>query len=233
MGKLIVFEGIDGCGKSTQIQILKNWLMNQGYDVVVAKWFSGKYAQPILAELNQAQYADPVVGAHIIATDFAWNLESLVVPALQAGKIVICDRYFYTALARHVVRGLSEEYLRKLYQLAPKPDLVFYFDLHPQVAFLRKSGTGKGVRFFEAGLDVLTGEPISKLLKEFEMGHFDSTILQKGFIHFQSLVRNRYQSLEEYSGFCKIDATWQIAKVSEFILEKCADVLEIYAANAV
>lgn len=137
-GSLIVFEGIDGSGKTTQAKMLVEYLQNKGSDVVFTDWASsatiGKYIQNMRKDNIKVV---PKAFSLLHAAEFAERLENLILPALSAGKIVVCDRYVYTGIARDTALGVDEDYVKEIYRHAPKEDLLFYFDVPPKMALER------------------------------------------------------------------------------------------------
>ena len=126
-GKLIVFEGADGSGRSTQIAQLVDWLETCGHPTVQVGL---KRSTLVSSELEKAQNGNILSRSTLslfYATDFADQLENIILPALKAGFIVLADRYIYTLMARDMVRGMDEKWLKNLYGIAPEPDAVFTF----------------------------------------------------------------------------------------------------------
>src|SRR6202046_3859517 len=125
-GKLIVVEGADGSGRSTQIARLVEWLETCGHATVQVGL---KRSTLVSEELNQAQNGNILSRTTLslfYATDFADQLENIILPALKAGFIVLADRYIYTLMARDLVRGMDDGWLKNLYGVALGPDGGFY-----------------------------------------------------------------------------------------------------------
>lgn len=137
-GTLIVFEGIDGSGKTTQARMLVEYLQTKGCDVVFTDWASseivGKYIQKMRKDRIEVV---PKAFSLLHAAELAERLENLILPALSAGKIVVCDRYVYTAIARDTTLSVDEDYVKEIYKLAPKEDLLLYLDVPPKMALER------------------------------------------------------------------------------------------------
>ena len=152
-GRLIIVEGIDGSGKSTQLDLLRKWLVNQGYLVIVSEWNSSPIVKATTRRGKRLQLLSPMSFSLIHAADFASRTYSQIMPALQAGAIVLADRYVYTAYARDAVRGVNRAWLRRLYAFAVPPTLAFYFDV-PLDEAMQRISVGRGeLKFYEAGLD--------------------------------------------------------------------------------
>jgi thymidylate kinase len=123
-GKLIAIEGTDGVGRSTQIQLLREWLEIKGYGVVETGWTRSPLMQPTIELAKSSNTLNKLTFVLLYATDFADRLEKEIIPALKAGFVVLSDRYIFTALARAGVRGVDRQWLRNLYGFAIAPHLV-------------------------------------------------------------------------------------------------------------
>src|ERR1700752_118973 len=131
-GKLIVVEGADGSGRSTQIAKLVEWLEGCGHATVQVGL---KRSTLVSEELEQAQHGNILSHTTLslfYATDFADQLENIILPALKAGFVVLADRYIYTLMARDMVRGMDDGWLKNVYGIAVKPDAVFYLNIEPE-----------------------------------------------------------------------------------------------------
>src|SRR5580700_10184017 len=115
-GRLIVVEGIDGSGKSTQISLLSQWLRRRGLAVAFSEWNSSPLVRETTRRGKKKEMFTPTSFSLIHATDFADRMESYIVPLVKSGAIVCADRYAYTAFARDVVRGVSRRWVRNLYR---------------------------------------------------------------------------------------------------------------------
>src|SRR6476469_1603368 len=124
-GKLIVVEGIDGSGKSTQLQLAMRYLQAKGLRPFFTEWNSADLVKAVTKKGKKKMSLTPMTFALLHATDFAHRLVHNILPPLKAGMIVLADRYAYTAFARAVVRGCHPAWVRKAYQFAPRPDLAF------------------------------------------------------------------------------------------------------------
>ncbi|MGZ8449004.1 MAG: dTMP kinase, partial [Candidatus Deferrimicrobiaceae bacterium] len=125
-GKLIVIEGPDGSGRSTQIAVLTDWLEGRGYAVEQVGLKRSPLIGAELAKAKEGNVLSPRTLSLFYATDFADQLENRIIPALRAGFIVLADRYIYTLMARDIVRGAEFEWLRSVYSIALVPDIVMY-----------------------------------------------------------------------------------------------------------
>src|SRR5438309_528485 len=136
-GRLIIVEGIDGSGKSTQLQLLNKWLLNANYRAFFTEWNSAALVKGTIRRGKKKNLLTPTTFSILHATDFADRLTHLIIPPLKAGMIVLADRYVYTAFARDVVRGVHPEWVRNLYGFAVKPNLAFYFKVPIEVSLGR------------------------------------------------------------------------------------------------
>ncbi len=153
-GKLIVLEGADGVGRSTQIELLRKWLEKNGYAVSNTGLRRSPLTQPGLNEAKKGNTLTPLTISLFYATDFADRLENQIIPALKAGFYVLSDRYFYSIIARDVVRGIDPDWARELYGFALIPDIVLYLKADVDTLVTRIVH-GRGFNYWEAGMDIL------------------------------------------------------------------------------
>jgi dTMP kinase len=153
-GKLIVVEGIDGSGKSTQLSLLSQWLRSEGFAVAFSEWNSSPLVRETTKRGKKKEMFTPTSFSLIHATDFADRLEGYITPLLKAGAVVCADRYAYTAYARDVVRGVSRVWVRNLYRFAIRPNLRFYFKVPLDIALGRILGGRDALKYYEAGMDL-------------------------------------------------------------------------------
>lgn len=158
-GLFITFEGCDGCGKSTQARLLKEELEKRGFSCVLTREpGGGKISEAIRAIILDGKNAEMTdeCEALLYAAARAQHLRDTVEPALQAGKVVLCDRYVDSSFAyQATARGLGDEFVAKINAFALEkylPDLTFFVDLTAEDAFLRKHGADENDRLEQAGL---------------------------------------------------------------------------------
>ncbi len=192
-GRLIVVEGIDGSGKSTQISLLSQWLRLRGYAVAFSEWNSSPLVRDTTRRGKKKEMFTPTTFSLIHATDFADRLERYIQPLLKAGAIVCADRYAYTAFARDVVRGVDRAWVRNLYRFAPQPHLAFYFKVPLEIALGRILGGRNALKYYEAGMDLQLSRNI-----------------EESFRIFQGRILAEYEAMIEEMGFHVIDATKSI-----------------------
>jgi dTMP kinase len=192
-GKLIVVEGIDGSGKSTQLSLLSHWLRLQGYAVAFSEWNSSPLVRQTTRRGKRKEMFTPTTFSLIHATDFADRMESYILPLVKSGAIVCADRYAYTAFARDVARGVSRRWVRNLYRFALHPNLTFYFRVPLDVAVGRILGGRDAIKYYEAGMDLGLARDV-----------------EESFRIFQGRILDEYESMAEEMRFHIIDATLSI-----------------------
>ncbi|MEM0204152.1 MAG: dTMP kinase [Archaeoglobaceae archaeon] len=136
---LIAIEGIDGSGKTTIAQHLCNFLSSLGYDCVVFKEPSDSVYGERIRSSKQRLSAEEELQLFILDREI--DVRERILPALQSGKIVIMDRYYYSNIAYQSCRGIDAEKIREMNEsFAPKPDLVILLDVSVDIALQRISG---------------------------------------------------------------------------------------------
>src|SRR5437764_7870148 len=207
-GKLIAVEGTDGVGRSTQIQLLREWLEIKGYGVVETGWTRSPLMQPTIELAKSSNTLNKLTFVLLYATDFADRLEKEIIPALKAGFVVLTDRYIFTALARAGVRGVDRPWLRTLYGFAIAPHLVFYLKLDVDTLIGRVL-SARGMDFWESGMDLKHGDDIydsfrtyqNKLLREYgsmaDEFHFRVVDARRSIVHIQDELRRQVEAFLE------------------------------------
>ena len=152
-GRLIVIEGPDCAGRSTQVRLLQDWLERQGHGVVTTSLCRGALTEESLEKAKHRTMTSRPTLALLYAADMADRLERQILPALEGGFTVLCDRYSYTLLARYAVRGLDPGWLRDVFSFAPTPHLALY--LHAKLEDLAARALHAGrMGYWECGLDL-------------------------------------------------------------------------------
>jgi dTMP kinase len=187
-GKLIVLEGTDGVGRSTQSMLLRRWLEDEGYAVSDTGFRRSPMTQPGLDAAKLGHTLSRLTMSLFYATDFADRLENQIIPALKAGFVVLSDRYFFSIIARDVVRGASPTWLRKLYTFTLKPDVVLYLKADIPHLVMRMVH-GRGFDYWESGMDIRCADNL-----------YDS------FCNYQSLLIEQYDQMASEFNFVTIDA---------------------------
>ena len=199
-GKLFIVEGIDGSGKSTQLDLLRKWLIGLGYCVAFSEWNSSAVVKATTKKGKKKQMLTSTSFSLIHAADLADRLERQVLPALKAGAIVLADRYVYTAFARDVARGVSPAWVRKLYAFAVKPTVAFYFRVPLEESLKRILDGRPTLKYYEAGMDVgLSEDPY------------------ESFALFQGRILEEYEKMVDEFGLTVIDGTRRLVEQQEIV----------------
>ncbi len=188
-GRLFVVEGVDGSGKSTQIALLRQWLVSEGYTVFFSEWNSSPLVKATTKRGKKRHLLTPTTFSLIHATDFADRTERSIIPPLKAGAVVLADRYVYTAYARDVARNVPPDWVRNLYAFAVQPDIAFYFRVPLEESLKRILGGRDELKYYEAGMDV-TG--VSDIRESFKL--------------FQGKIMDQYERMVDEFGLTVIDA---------------------------
>jgi dTMP kinase len=207
-GRLIVVEGADGSGRSTQIAMLVEWLEGSGHATVQVGL---KRSTLVSEELEQAQQGNILSRTTLslfYATDFADQLENIILPALKAGFIVLADRYIYTLMARDMVRGMDEAWLKNLYGVALEPDAVFYLNVAPEELVQRSFAKNTALDYWESGMDLGLSRDM-----------FDS------FMKYQMAMQQTFRHLQTTYGFTIVDGMRSARAISEDLRKKISAVL--------
>ena len=211
-GKLIIVEGIDGSGKSTQLLLLHKWLESKGHKVFFTEWNSSELVKDTTKRGKKNKSLTPTTFSLLHATDFASRLYHEILPPLKAGMLVLADRYMYTAFARDVVRGVSSEWVRKLYSFSIKPDMAFYFKVPIEVAISRLLGGTRGqFKNYEAGMDMNLSQDVTE-----------------SFRTFQSRILAQYDKIVDEYQLITLDATKDIAKQQDAMRRLVDEALKDY-----
>ena len=188
-GLLIVIEGTDGSGKSTQIEKVRRWIEDKSYGCMVSEWKTSRLIANVIDDAKDRNLLNATTFSLLYAADFADRLENTIIPALDSGFVVLLDRYTYTAFARDVVRGLNIDWVKQLYNYAPEPDLVFYLDMPIDVLLKRVIGT-TGLDYWESGRDIGL-----------------STDFYESFKIYQAKCLEEYNKMKPEYNFVSIDGT--------------------------
>ena len=186
-GKLVIVEGIDGSGKSTQIDLLHKWLQSQGHSVYFSEWNSSALVKSTTKTAKKRKLFTPTTFSLLQCTDFADRWENRIYPMLKAGAVVLADRYAFTAFGRDVARGVDPEWVRNLYNFALQPDIALYFRVPLDVAVQRITSARAKLKYYEAGMDLNLSESRiesfrlfqQRILKEYDdmVNEFNLTVI--------------------------------------------------------
>lgn len=208
-GKLFIVEGIDGSGKSTQLDMLRKWLISQGYLVAFSEWNSSPIVRRMTRRGKKKKMLSPISFSLVHASDFVDRMERQMLPALKAGAIVLADRYIFTAFGRDVARGVDPNWVREMYSFAIQPTVAFYFRV-PLEESLARILTGRPtLKYYEAGMDIgLHDDPY----KSYEI--------------FQGRILEEYDKMIDEFGLKVIDATLPLLEQHEILIEEVEQHLE-------
>jgi len=187
-GRLIVVEGADGSGRSTQIAMLVQWLEGCGHATVQVGLKRSTLVSEELETAQEGNILSRTTLSLFYATDFADQLENIILPALKAGFIVLADRYIYTLMARDMVRGMDEAWLKNLYGIALVPDAVFYMNVAPEELVQRNFAKNAALDYWESGMDLGLSRDM-----------FDS------FMKYQDDMQKTFRRLQATYGFTIVD----------------------------
>lgn len=208
-GWLIVLEGADGCGRSTQTEQLKAWLERRGYAVQETGLRRSALAGDLINRARHGHHPRRTTMSLLYATDLADELENRVIPALRAGNVVLADRYIYALLARALVRGAERDWLDQLLGFAPKPDLTLYLRTTPEERLRRSLGKDPRLGYWESGMDLGLAPDC-----------FTS------YLRYQRMLQAQYDELAAQHGFVEVDGAASPNAIHEQVCEAVRPLLE-------
>jgi dTMP kinase len=209
-GRLIVIEGPDASGRSTQITMLTSKLEADGHAVLN----TGLRRSELISQGILEAKRNFVLGKRTIslfyAADFADQLENKIIPALRSGYIVLADRYIYTLMARDAVRGISIRWSHNLFGFAMKPHLVFYIDVDPNELVHRVFQKNSSLDYYESGAD---------------LGLSDNML--KSFLIYQGLLAKQFRKMQKKYGLVPLNGNRSILEINKDLQKKIDDFLKI------
>ena len=206
-GRLIVIEGPDGVGRSTQTALLREWLEANGFAVYSSGLKRSELAARGIAEAKQGHTLGPITLGLFYAADYFDRLEREILPALRAGFVVLTDRYVYSLMARAMVRGVDKEWLKRLYGCALVPDAVFYLRCQVEDLVPRVLGS-RGFDFWESGIDFV-----------------GTSDYFEGYSRYQQNMLDTFDAMSQEYGFVNIDATQGIRDTFLSLKEAVAEIV--------
>jgi dTMP kinase len=209
-GTLIVIEGMDGSGRSTQISLLQEWLESEGFAVQTSGLRRSTLVGRDIDELLAKNAVTRLTLALMYCTDFFDQLEHRIVPALKSGTIVLADRYIFTLIARSVVRGINRDYLSGLYAMALRPHLTFWLNVRPETAFGREFRKAQAISYWEAGRDM-------------SLSHD----LYWSFIRYQTMIKREFEAFSKRHDFLELDGEASVSVVNKLLRQRIAEQLGI------
>jgi dTMP kinase len=208
-GRLLVFEGLDGSGKSTQARLLGKWLQARGYRMFFTEWNSSDLVSDTIRRGKKKGLLTPTTFSLLHATDFADRFERHILPPLRAGYLVLCDRYVYTAFVRDAARGCAPDWVRNIYGFAPRPDRTFYFQVPVAVSLRRKIASRMKISYYEAGMDMGLSDDVTESYEK-----------------FQNRLKREYDKMSGTDEFVTVDANRPVETVQADIRRQIRPLIE-------
>jgi dTMP kinase len=209
LGQLIVVEGADCSGRSTQISMLKEWLESRGRAVLDTGLKRSTLVGDVIMEAKKGNILGKTTLSLLYCTDFADQLENKIIPALSAGYIVLADRYIFTLMARDILRGASKEWSKKLFGFALVPDIIFYLDLEPTKLLHRAFLRYGHLNYWESGMDINLS---SDMIESFKKYH--------------ALLKQEYECMAQEYNFITINGNNSVDKIQMQLREQIGNFLE-------
>jgi dTMP kinase len=213
-GNLIVIEGMDGSGRSTQIALLQEWLESEGFAVQTSGLRRSNLVGRDIDVLLAKNAATRLTLALMYATDFFDQVEHRILPALRSGTIVLADRFIFTLIARGVVRGINRDYMSGLYAMALRPHLTFWLNVRPETAFGREFKKAQAISYWEAGRDM-------------SLSHD----LYWSFIRYQTMIKREFEVMAKKHSFIELDGEASVSTVNKQLRQRIAEQLGIRATK--
>jgi len=209
-GNLIVIEGLDGSGRSTQIALLQEWLESEGFAVQTSGLRRSNLVGRDIDELLAKNAVTRLTLALMYSTDFFDQLEHRIVPALRSGAVVLADRFIFTLIARSAVRGINRDYLSGLYAMALRPNLTFWLNVRPETAFAREFKKAQAISYWEAGRDM-------------SLSHD----LYWSFVRYQTMIKREFEVMAKKNAFIELDGESSVSAVNKQLRQRIGEHLGI------
>ncbi|HSF49961.1 MAG TPA: dTMP kinase [Nitrososphaeraceae archaeon] len=196
-GKLIIIEGPDSSGRSTQISLLNSYLEANGHAVLNTGLKRSELISEGILQAKESHLLRKRTMSLFYAADFADQLESKIIPSLRAGYIVLADRYIYTLMARDAVRKINRRWSHNLYGFAIKPNLVFYLDVEPKELLRRRFEKNMTLDYYESGEDLGISDDILE-----------------SFLLYQQKIKQEFIRMQKIYGIIAIDGNRPIESIN-------------------
>jgi len=213
-GTLVVIEGMDGSGRSTQITLLQEWLESEGFAVQTSGLRRSNLVGSDIDQLLAKNAVTRLTLALMYATDFFDQVEHRILPALRSGTVVLADRFIFTLIARGVVRGINRDYMTGLYAMALRPHLTFWLNVRPETAFGREFKKSQAISYWEAGRDM-------------SLSHD----LYWSFIRYQTMIKREFEVMAKRNSFIELDGEASVAAVNKQLRHRIGEQLGIRATK--
>lgn len=207
-GHLIVIEGADCSGRSTQTLLLKQWLESRGHAVMDTGIKRSDLVSSVIDRAKMGNVLGKTTLSLLYATDFADQLENKIIPALRAGFIVLADRYIFTLMVRDAVRGADPDWLEQLFGFALVPDLTFYLQLPAEILLHRHFKKRGYLEYWESGIDLSL-----------------STDIFESFHRYQTMCRQQFDDLASEYHFVTLDGTRPIDELQQILRHEVMNLL--------
>ena len=207
-GRLIVIEGPDASGRSTQIGMLTNKLEADGHAVLNTGLRRSELIGEGIMEAKKEHMLGRKTMSLFYAADFADQLENKIIPALRSGYIVLADRYIYTLMARAAVRGLDRRWLHYLFGFAPVPDLIFYLNVEAEDLVHRVFQKNTFLDYYESGSD---------------LGLSDD--MYESFILYQRMIAKEFRNMQKRYNLTLIDGNKPILDINAELQKRIGNFL--------
>jgi dTMP kinase len=213
-GTLVVIEGMDGSGRSTQITLLQEWLESEGFAVQTSGLRRSNLVGRDIDQLLAKNAVTRLTLALMYATDFFDQVEHRILPALRSGTVVLADRFIFTLIARGVVRGINRDYMSGLYAMALRPHLTFWLNVRPETAFGREFKKAQAISYWEAGRDM-------------SLSHD----LYWSFIRYQTMIKREFEVMAKRHNFIELDGEASVSAVNRQLRQRISERLGIRATK--
>ena len=213
-GTLVVIEGMDGSGRSTQITLLQEWLESEGFAVQTSGLRRSNLVGRDIDQLLAKNAVTRLTLALMYATDFFDQVEHRILPALRSGTVVLADRFIFTLITRGVVRGINRDYMSGLYAMALRPHLTFWLNVRPETAFGREFKKAQAISYWEAGRDM-------------SLSHD----LYWSFIRYQTMIKREFEVMAKRHNFIELDGEASVSKVNKELRHRIGEQLGIRATK--
>ena len=208
-GLLIVIEGTDGAGKSTHVNMLSEYIQKKGFGCTVSQWKTSRLISGVINEAKERNMLNTTTFSLLYAADYTDRLENEIIPALKSGFVVLMDRYIYTAYVRDSVRGHDINWVKNLYSFAPKPDLVFYLNVPPDILIKRLIAKNGVLDYFESGRDIGI-----------------SVDIYNSFEIYQKRCLEEYQKLKDEYNFIELNGVQPVDVIHNEMVSKVQELLD-------
>ena len=189
-GKLIVIEGPDAVGRTTQVALLRHWLEQDGHAVMDTGMARGALAGKGIKQAKEGNTLGPITMTLYYTTDFADRLENEIIPALRAGFVVLTDRYIFSIIARAIARGEDRRWIEQVTGFGLAPHVVYYLRADVK-QLVSRVVLGRGAfDYWESGMDMRFGNNM-----------FDS------FVKYQTRLIRALDVMAKKYDFVTVDAS--------------------------